>query len=87
VFGFDVPGELEAGAYAHAISVWYSATEFTLDFGVSVAPAEPGIAEERRVLSRVRIPPTFAFELIRVVSGKNGALRSGVLRDPGRLPR
>ena len=87
---FEIPSELEGGVYANALSAWHSAHEFTLDFGVMhrLEPFDPaGLDSELfagRVVARIRIPVTLAFEFIREM---NDALthyeqRYGEIRKP-----
>jgi hypothetical protein len=70
---FFVPRVVEPGVYANQFAVWHTEHEFTLDFAV---PKPPGDAEGRddvgplpaRVVVRVRLPVTMAFEVIRKLS-------------------
>ena len=73
----DVPFELESGVYANAISVWHTPYEVIADFAVRLAPepSDPDDPESdpvtpARVVSRVRIPPTFVFEVVRAINGE-----------------
>jgi hypothetical protein len=66
---FFVPRALEAGVYANQFSVWHTAHEFTLDFAVAKPPesdeSDDSIRTRSRVVVRVRLPITMAFEVIR----------------------
>jgi hypothetical protein len=74
-FALQVPDDLAAGVYSNIIGVWHTPYEFTLDFAVTlptemmndqagqVVPVTPA-----RVVSRVKIPPSAVFELMRVLS-------------------
>lgn len=74
-FQIHVPPELEAGSYANFLSVWHTAYEFTLDFGVTQPPQveepeDPGapVRVGCRVVSRVKIPVTVLFEVLRALN-------------------
>ncbi|MBD0347719.1 MAG: DUF3467 domain-containing protein [Thermoleophilia bacterium] len=74
-FQIQVPPELEAGVYANFLSVWHTAYEFTLDFGVTQPPQvetpEDPDAPVRvgcRVVSRVKIPVTVLFDVLRALN-------------------
>ena len=58
-----VPDDLEAGVYANAANVWHTRSEFTLDF--IVHPLAEDALDLGRLVSRVKIPTLFVFELIR----------------------
>ena len=68
---FEIPSELEGGVYANTLGAWHSPHEFTLDFGVmhrlESSDASDSMPETplARVVVRVRIPVTLAFEFIR----------------------
>ena len=68
---YVLPPEHEAGAYATAAVVWYTAYDFTIDFAAPMGHelAEPDDVRRHRVVSRVRLPVGFAFELISMISG------------------
>ena len=66
----DVPPELEGGTYANVLNVWHTAYEFTLDFGVMQQVGDPEDSDAAlqvpvRVVSRVRIPVTLLFEVLK----------------------
>lgn len=69
----EVPAELEGGTYSNVLNVWHTAYEFTLDFGVMQAvgqqedPAAP-LQVPVRVVSRVRIPVTLLFEVLKALN-------------------
>ena len=84
---------LEAGAYANGLAVWHTLHEFTLDFFVSSQPptetrtpeGEVVIRAPHRLVARVRVPPTSAFEIVRTIS-QNLAMyeqKFGPIRTPG----
>ena len=69
----DVPPELEGGTYANVLNVWHTAYEFTLDFGVMQQVGEPEDPEAALqvpvlVVSRVRIPVTLLFEVLKALN-------------------
>ena len=85
----EVPPELEAGTYANVLNVWHTAYEFTLDFGVMQQVAEPEDPEEAvhvpvRVSSRVRIPVTLLFEVLKALNQNmtNYEATFGPIREP-----
>lgn len=61
-----VPDDRLEGAYADFVSVWHSKDVFVLDFAVLAQPMTPqGI--DARVVSRVRIPPSQVFEIMKAL--------------------
>jgi hypothetical protein len=66
------PEDMTAGAYANGVSVWFSPTEFTLDFLVNLPP-EPGtdpmgnqvVVAPQQVVARVKMPPPLAYQVMR----------------------
>jgi hypothetical protein len=73
-FQIQVPNELEPGVYANFLSVWHTAYEFTLDFGVTQPPQvdqedpDAPVRVECRVVSRVKIPVTVLFDVLRALN-------------------
>ena len=73
-FPIHVPLEQQGGAYANFVSIWYTAYEFTLDF-CATQPAmvededdpEAPVVVPSTVVSRVRIPTTLAFDVLRAL--------------------
>ena len=85
----DVPEELEGGTYANVLNVWHTAYEFTLDFGVMQQVGEPEDPEAAlqvpvRVVSRVRIPVTLLFEVLKALNTNMTGYEStfGPIRAP-----
>ena len=85
----DVPPELEGGTYANVLNVWHTAYEFTLDFGVMQQVGEPEDADAPvqvpvRVVSRVRIPVTLLFEVLKALNTNMTGYEStfGSIRAP-----
>jgi hypothetical protein len=74
-FQIQIPNELEAGVYANFLSVWHTAYEFTLDFGVTQPPRvdhpddpEEPVQVDCRVVARVKIPVTVLFDVLRALN-------------------
>jgi hypothetical protein len=72
----NLPPEQEAGTYANFAGVWHGADGFVLDFAVVTHPPVPtdtGVtAINARVVSRVRIPTSQAWELMRALNEQLG---------------
>jgi hypothetical protein len=73
----NLPTEQEAGTYANFAGVWHGADGFVLDFAVVTQPPQPGADTDSgqsvtqvtaRVVSRVRIPTSQAWELMRALN-------------------
>src|SRR6476469_7947664 len=73
----NLPPEQEAGTYANFAGVWHGADGFVLDFAVVTPPPQPGEETDSgqsvtqvtaRVVSRVRIPTSQAWELMRALN-------------------
>ena len=88
-FHFMVPPELEGGSYANVLTAWSTPYEFTLDFA---ATQPPQVAEETgelvipcRVVSRVKIPVTLVFDVIRTLNDQMTAYEAqfGEIKRPG----
>lgn len=84
---------LEAGVYANGLAIWHTVHEFTFDFFVSSGPPQeastPGgervIRAPHRLVSRIRVPPTSVFDIIRTIN-QNLTLyeqKFGQIRLPG----
>jgi hypothetical protein len=85
---FYVPSSQEAGTYAQAAIVWFTAYDFTIDFAAVNGPLETG--SQAQVVSRVRIPAALAFDLIRTINeamgryeAKWGEIHRPEDREPG----
>ena len=84
-YRFYVPPEQEGGVYANTLGVWHTAYEFTLDFAAMQPVQPPDPAEEQaspvvpcRVVSRVRIPVTLLFDVMRALNDNLSGLWWGV---------
>jgi hypothetical protein len=62
----SVPDEEAIGHYANFVGVWHTPHELTIDFCV-VQPFVPQ-GPTATVISRVRIPPTIVFDLLRTLN-------------------
>jgi Protein of unknown function (DUF3467) len=58
-----VPEQVALGQYANLVGVWHTPHEFAIDFAL-VQPFLPD-GPAATVVSRVRIPPTIVFELLK----------------------
>src|SRR3954464_442659 len=73
-FQIQVPNGHCAGVYANFLSVWHTAYEFTLDFGVTQPPQidqedpDAPVRVDCRVVSRVKIPVTVLFDVLRALN-------------------
>ena len=61
-----MPDELAGGDYADFVRVWHGKDIFTLDFAALVAPMSTD-GTTARVVSRVRIPPSQVFEIMKAL--------------------
>jgi hypothetical protein len=61
-----VPDDAVEGTYADFVSVWHSRDVFVLDFAVLAQPVINGQLMSR-VVSRVRIPPSQVFEIMKAL--------------------
>jgi hypothetical protein len=68
-FNVVVPEDQIAGAYANVVGVWHTPHEFAIDFAV-VQPfaGGPEGSMQAMVTSRVRVPPTIVFDLLRAIN-------------------
>ncbi|MGW3407941.1 DUF3467 domain-containing protein [Streptomyces sp. NPDC000888] len=72
----EIPAEVETGVYADFVSIWHTPASFVLDFaGLRRSPelqTDPDTGAQKAVLpvkivSRVRIPPSQVFELMKAL--------------------
>jgi len=61
-----IPEDRLEGTYADFVSVWHSKDVFVLDFAVLSQPTTPQQLTSR-VVSRVRIPPSQVFEIMKAL--------------------
>lgn len=72
-YDLDIPSDVESGTYADFASIWHTADSFVIDFAVLRRPPKPAVADDgsrvlkvaTRVVSRVRIPPSQVFEIMK----------------------
>jgi hypothetical protein len=72
-YDIDVPTDVESGVYADFASIWHTNDSFVIDFAVLKRPPKPETTEggdrvikvPTRVVSRVRIPPSQVFEIMK----------------------
>lgn len=84
---------MTGGVYANTLAIWHTAHEFTLDFLVQSSPAQPAqtpdgqavINAPHRLVSRVRIPPSAAFDVLRALNENmtNYERAFGAIKTPG----
>jgi hypothetical protein len=80
-----VPPDKIAGSYANIVSVWNTPYDFAIDFCINMPyAADPGNMAAQ-VVSRVRIPPTLVFDLLRALNQNLGEYEEayGKLKRPG----
>lgn len=71
----DIPPELEGGVFANFAGIWTDEDGFVIDFAAVAEPPRKGendtggevLKVRARVVSRVRIPPRQAIELMRTL--------------------
>ncbi|QSB05385.1 DUF3467 domain-containing protein [Natronoglycomyces albus] len=72
----DTPAEIETGKYANFVAIWHDPDSFTLDFATLTGPAQPisdpntentVMKQRAKVVSRVKIPPSQVFELMKAL--------------------
>lgn len=85
-FELRVPPDLEAGVYSNFLGVWHTAYEFTLDFAVTepAQSVEGGIKVPCRVVSRVKVPVTLIFEVLKALNANMTQYEEtyGVIKAP-----
>ncbi len=87
-FQMVVSEELEGGVYANFLGVWHSPYEFTLDWCVTQPPQtteEGAVVMPARVVSRVKIPVTLIFDVLRALNENMTRYEQsfGEIRRPG----
>ena len=80
-----VPPDQVPGQYANFVGVWHTAHDFAIDFCV-IQPftgAGPDTLAAQ-VVTRVRIPPTLVFELLRAINENLGQFEAtfGEIKSP-----
>lgn len=73
---FDISPEVEVGVFANYASIWHNDDGFILDFAALSRPPTPArddatgahvVQVHSRVVARVRIPPSQAWEIMRAL--------------------
>lgn len=69
------PKKWNTGVYANGIGVWFTQTDFTLDFVVNLPPEvtqDPTggqvVVSPQEVVARIKVPPPLVFQLMRNLS-------------------
>jgi len=87
-FDVVVPDDLQGGTYANVVSVWHSPFEFTLDFAVTQQPVRDEEGNPHvpcRVVSRIKVPTTVLFDLMRTLGDNLTRYENayGAIKRPG----
>ena len=93
-FEVSIAPELEGGVYASFANLWHGPDVFTIDFAALSAPPErvddesglPYIRFQTRVVSRVRIPPSQVFELMKALEIQLSAWENETGQKPSLPP-
>ncbi|AYY12246.1 DUF3467 domain-containing protein [Actinobacteria bacterium YIM 96077] len=72
-YDLDIPADVEPGTYADFASIWHTSDSFVIDFAVVKRPPKSVENDDgsrvtkvpTRVVSRVRIPPSQVFEIMK----------------------
>jgi hypothetical protein len=69
------PEKWNTGVYANGVGVWFTQTDFTLDFVVNLPPevsqdptGNQVVVSPQQVVARVKVPPPLVFQLMRNLS-------------------
>ncbi len=69
------PEKWNTGVYANGVGVWFTQTDFTLDFVVNLPPevgTDPDgnqmLLSPQQVVARVKLPPPLVFQVMRNLS-------------------
>lgn len=69
------PEKWNTGVYANGVGVWFTQTDFTLDFVVNLPPeVNQGpngvqvVVSPQEVVARIKVPPPLVFQLMRNLS-------------------
>jgi hypothetical protein len=69
------PEKWNTGVYANGVGVWFTQTDFTLDFVVNLPPEvgqDPDgnqlLLSPQQVVARVKLPPPLVFQVMRNLS-------------------
>ncbi|MCW2609944.1 MAG: hypothetical protein QOC93_898 [Actinomycetota bacterium] len=94
-FQVEIGPDVEVGVYANFVSIWHDAETFTLDFAAVTRPPFPVEDAETgeeytqvptRIVSRVKVPPSQVFEIMRALNTQLAAWEQETGRErPGGL--
>ncbi|MCW2567294.1 MAG: hypothetical protein JWN54_1391 [Mycobacterium sp.] len=94
-FQVEIGPDVEVGVYANFVSIWHDAETFTLDFAAVTRPPFPVQDAETgeeytqvptRIVSRVKVPPSQVFEIMRALNTQLAAWEQETGRErPGGL--
>jgi hypothetical protein len=69
------PEKWNTGVYANGVGVWFTQTDFTLDFVVNLPPevnqdpeGHQVVVSPQEVVARIKVPPPLVFQLMRNLS-------------------
>jgi len=69
------PEKWNTGVYANGVGVWFTQTDFTLDFLVNLPPevsldpeGKQVFVSPQEVVARIKVPPPLVFQLMRNLS-------------------
>lgn len=90
-FEVSISPEVEAGQYADFASVWHTQSGFVLDFAVmtrlpelaeDVSSGQRVVKIPTRIVSRIRIPPSQVFELMKALEQQLTSYEKDTGREP-----
>jgi hypothetical protein len=88
-YSVEVPGDVVNGHYADVANLWHTRDVFVLDFAALVGAPQRAEHEgnavlnhQARVVTRVRIPPTQVFELMKALEAQLSAWEKETGRGP-----
>jgi hypothetical protein len=69
----NLPPDKVAGVFADFVQVWHTSDSFVMDFAALASPVKPDdetgdMVHNAAVVSRVRIPPSQVFELMKALN-------------------
>ena len=86
----NIPDEISAGLYADFVSLWHTPDVFVLDFAAltrspttTQRDGQPVKQYPTKVVSRVRLPPSQVFALMRALEQQLTAWERETGRPPG----
>jgi hypothetical protein len=91
-FTIEVAPDIEVGVFANFVSIWHDADTFTLDFAAMTRQPTPSqdastgavyLDVPARIVSRVRIPPSQVFEIMKALEQQLTAYEKETGRSAG----